>query len=311
MGGTLSCIWYISFYARQEAKWKATLYLVGDFQQSHDKLTKKLTLKPYTPIMDLSLLKNGILVDMQTPFTEKEEGIISDCSIAQIPVYHISRLQERLEHKVSSMHLSDTTVRALQPNSGYFRIKSVLDFVIAILAIIISAPIMVIICVLIKSQGGGLIFFKQTRVGQNNQTFTLYKFRTMRTKAKRNTAKFASEEPERISKLGRALRHSRLDELPQFWNVLKGDMSIIGPRPEQPSFAKQFAKEIPFYDYRHIVKPGITGWAQVTQGYTDNTESTKEKLAYDFYYLKYLSWQLDFEIYLKTLRVMWIGKGAA
>ncbi len=311
MGGMLSCIWYISFYTRQEAKWKATLYLVGDFQQSHDRLAKKLTLKPYVHTMDLSRLKGGILVDIQTPFTEKEEGIIADCSIAQIPVYHISQLQERLDHKVSSMYLSDSTIRALQPYSGYFRIKSVLDFVIAILAIIITSPLMAIICLLIKSQGSGSVFFKQTRVGQNNQAFTLYKFRTMRTETRSDTAKFASEEPERISKLGRILRHSRLDELPQFWNVLKGDMSIIGPRPEQPIFAKQFAKEIPFYDYRHIVKPGITGWAQVTQGYTDNTESTKEKLAYDFYYLKYLSWQLDFEIYLKTLRVMWIGKGAA
>ncbi|WCP67294.1 sugar transferase [Vibrio tubiashii] len=284
--------------------------MVGNIHINDKRFEDKLIIKKYTPNLGLRELGNGILIDVLTPITKQEEQIIIDCSVAQIPIYHINQLQERLEQKVSSIHLSDRTIQALNPESNYFRIKSTLDILLAFMGIVILLPIMATIYLMIKIQQDGSAIYKQKRIGQHNQTFTIYKFRTMVPVVSEGSAKFASTEQHRISRFGRFLRKTRLDEIPQLFNVLKGEMSIIGPRPEQPCFANQFAEDIPFYNFRHIVKPGITGWAQVTQGYTHSFESTIEKLAYDFYYLKHLSWQLDFEIYLKTIRVIVTGKGA-
>ena len=132
----------------------------------------------------------------------------------------------------------------------------------------------------------------------------------MTVKDESNSDKFATEEQARITRVGKFIRKFRIDELPQFFNVLKGEMALIGPRPEQESFVKLFENDIPFYGYRHMVKPGITGWAQTIHGYADDEDSTKEKLAYDLYYIKHLSLWLDINIVFKTLRTMLTGFGA-
>ncbi len=132
----------------------------------------------------------------------------------------------------------------------------------------------------------------------------------MSTRPKNAESKFATEEQARVTRIGKVIRKIRIDELPQFFNVLKGEMSLIGPRPEQESFVKKFEEEIPFYGYRHMVKPGITGWAQTVQGYADDTETTTQKLAYDLYYIKHLSFWLDMNIVIKTIRTMLTGFGA-
>ncbi|WP_305843502.1 sugar transferase [Photobacterium leiognathi] len=164
--------------------------------------------------------------------------------------------------------------------------------------------------ILIKLENPGPAMFIQERVGQGGKVFRIYKFRSMTVKEAGAEDKFATQEQARVTKVGKIIRKVRIDELPQFFNVLKGDMSLIGPRPEQDSFVKQFEQEIPFYGYRHMVKPGITGWAQVVQGYADDTESTTEKLAFDLYYIKNLSFWLDVNIVFKTIRTMLTGFGA-
>ena len=164
------------------------------------------------------------------------------------------------------------------------------------------------IAILMRLEGPGPVFIAQDRIGEYGKRIKCYKFRTMRG-APREGA-YAGEEANRVTPLGRFLRRYRLDELPQFWNILKGDMNLIGPRPEQKVLAEAYAREIPLYPLRHAVRPGLTGWAQVEQGYAEGKEETLVKLAYDLYYIKHLSFWLDLRILFKTLWVLLTGFGA-
>lgn len=174
----------------------------------------------------------------------------------------------------------------------------------------LTVPICLIIALAIWIDSGRPIFFWQWRVGQYGRPFRLVKFRSMRPDAESHGAQFASDNDERVTSVGRIIRRLRLDELPQLWNVLRGEMSLVGPRPEQVPFVHEFSKEIPFYSWRHRVKPGVTGWAQVQQGYTSGLEDTMIKLEYDLYYVKHVSFWLDLFIALKTVWIMVTGWGA-
>ena len=166
----------------------------------------------------------------------------------------------------------------------------------------------VIVFLMIAVESGFPLIFSQTRTGFLSRDFTIYKIRSMKKDAEKEGAEWASENDERITKLGSILRKLRIDEIPQFWNVIKGDMSIVGPRPERPEFQEDLLKNVPHWNARHLVKPGITGWAQIKYKYASNMQSSEQKLAYDLYYLRNLSFALDFEIILATLRS--IGKGS-
>ena len=215
-----------------------------------------------------------------------------------------------LEGKVQTNHLMENAIGSLQPNPLYMTFKRIWESFIIIATFPITLPIMTITAMLIKLENPGPAMFIQERIGQGGHLFRIYKFRSMTVKEVGAEDKFATAEQARITRIGKVIRKVRIDELPQFFNVLKGDMALIGPRPEQDSFVKQFEQEIPFYGYRHMVKPGITGWAQVVQGYADDTESTSEKLALDLYYIKNLSFWLDINIVFKTVRTMLTGFGA-
>jgi lipopolysaccharide/colanic/teichoic acid biosynthesis glycosyltransferase len=167
-----------------------------------------------------------------------------------------------------------------------------------------------LVALYVKIADGGEVLFLQERVGLNGRPFTMYKFRTMDADAERDGARFAEEDDPRLIRGGRFLRKSRLDEIPQMWNVLKGDMSLVGPRAEQVPFAAEFSREIPFYDHRHLVRPGITGWAQVNYGYADDEVETIEKLTYDLYYIKHMSPVLDVRIFWKSIWTVLTGAGA-
>ena len=169
---------------------------------------------------------------------------------------------------------------------------------------------MLLTALAIRLESPGPALFVQNRVGQKGREFKIYKFRSMRIDSERHGAQFATAGDERITRIGRFIRKTRLDELPQFWNILKGDMSLIGPRPEQKAFVENFEHSIPFYNYRHIVKPGISGWAQVMQGYTADNDTTQIKVEYDFYYIKHFSFSLDVLIFFKTIKTMLTGFGA-
>lgn len=188
------------------------------------------------------------------------------------------------------------------------KLKRTADVFLSLLALTLTAPLLLIVFFLVLVESGFPLIFSQTRTGFLNQNFTIYKIRTMRNNAEKRGAVWANENDSRVTNIGKILRKLRIDEIPQFWNVIKGDMSIVGPRPERPEFQEELNQSVPYWNARHLVKPGITGWAQIKFKYASSMQSSEQKLAYDLYYLRNLSFALDFEIILGTLRS--IGKGS-
>ena len=186
-------------------------------------------------------------------------------------------------------------------------IKRIFDVAVATISLVISAPILVVVAMLTWLQGRGAVFYSQIRVGQGGQVFTLYKFRTMNGNAEANGSTWATPNDPRVTRVGRFLRRSRLDELPQLWNILKGDMSVVGPRPERPEFVDPLASLIPFYEERHLIKPGLTGWAQINYSYGSSIADAKRKLQLDLYYVKHTSLELDLIILLRTFGTFFLG----
>jgi exopolysaccharide biosynthesis polyprenyl glycosylphosphotransferase len=198
----------------------------------------------------------------------------------------------------------------LARSSPYHHLKRLFDIVASAAALIICAPLFVVISVLIWARDGSPVFFRQERVGRDGRRFVLFKFRTMRQRAEQMDEDIYTRKDDcRVTPLGYWLRKLRLDELPQLWNALKGDISLIGPRPEWSRCAERYEQTIPFYHFRYLVKPGITGWAQVNYPYGESDEDAVEKLKYDLYYIRHYSLKLDAMIVLKTLYTMLFGKG--
>jgi len=189
-------------------------------------------------------------------------------------------------------------------------VKRVMDIALAFAGLVVSLPIMAIVASLIKLTSKGPVLFRQQRVGERGRVFILKKFRSMSVDAERDGPVWATTRDPRVTWIGGLIRRTRLDELPQFWNVLAGDMSFVGPRPERPEFVGMLQREIPFYMGRHSVRPGITGWAQVRHRYAASVEDSMEKLQYDLYYIKNLSLLLDLVILLSTLQVVLFSKGS-
>ena len=190
------------------------------------------------------------------------------------------------------------------------RFKRVVETLAALLGLVVLAPLMVLIALLIKLDSPGAIIYRQTRVGLHGYPYVLLKFRSMRSDAEAEGIQWAAVGDTRVTKVGSWLRQMRLDEIPQLWNVVKGDMSLVGPRPERPHYVQDLRNKIPYYDLRHTVRPGITGWAQVCFHYAGSLEDSRMKLQYDLYYLKNLSVWLDLRILLRTIVVIFRGEGA-
>jgi sugar transferase (PEP-CTERM system associated) len=188
--------------------------------------------------------------------------------------------------------------------------KRTFDIVLAFIGLMIASPLMLLTALAVWLESGFPVVYRQERVGENGRIFTLNKFRSMRKDAEQGTPVWASDDDDRVTRVGRIIRKTRLDELPQLWNVLRGDMSFVGPRPERPFFVAQLATHIPFYEQRHAVKPGITGWAQVKYRYGASLEDSLEKLRYDLYYIKHLSLPFDLTILFDTVKVVLFAKGA-
>jgi sugar transferase (PEP-CTERM system associated) len=198
--------------------------------------------------------------------------------------------------------------RNTRPREVFSRISG---FIGAILAIVVSAPVMALIAIAIKLSSQGPILYGQERTGQNGKPFKCWKFRSMRADAEKLSGPvWAQARDPRITRVGAVLRKLRLDELPQFFNVLFGEMAFVGPRPERPFFVKQLCEQIPYYDLRHSVRPGITGWAQVCASYGATIEESKDKLEYDLFYTKNTSISLDVLILFQTIKIMLFGRGA-
>jgi exopolysaccharide biosynthesis polyprenyl glycosylphosphotransferase len=180
-------------------------------------------------------------------------------------------------------------------------LKRMIDLVTAGLGLCLSAPLWPVIAVAIKLCDGGPVFYSQDRVGQNGQIFKLFKFRTMRTDAENGKSVWSAPNDPRVTAVGRLLRRTRFDELPQLFNVLVGDMSIVGPRPERPDIVAELTEKLPYYAERHLVKPGLTGWAQISFRYGSTIEDARRKLQFDLYYLKHMSFELDMIILFRTV----------
>ncbi len=217
-------------------------------------------------------------------------------------------------HRVCSSKIQPSQLifsSMLGPSRTSMTIQSFYSLLISLVAVLIASPIMLVTALAVRLTSKGPILYRQRRVGMNGHVFTVYKFRSMYVDAEARTgAVWATKDDPRITPLGKWLRKLRLDELPQFWNVLTGDMSVVGPRPERPEFVDMLAQQIPYYRQRLAVKPGITGWAQINHKYGDTLVDSMIKLEYDLYYIKHLAPALDFYIIFHTIKVMLLSKGA-
>ncbi len=212
-------------------------------------------------------------------------------------------------------HMNSYSIQAkaltMEKSLTHRSIKRFADIIGAVLALLLLAPLFPLIALAIFLDSQGSIFFRQLRMGRHGSLFYIFKFRSMYPNAEKNTGPvWASEADPRITKVGSFLRKTRLDELPQLLNVLKGDMSLVGPRPERPEFLDQLNKNIPFYNARHSVKPGMTGWAQVLYPYGASMEDSFEKLRYDLYYIEKQSFLMEIEILLRTILLIFTQHGA-
>ncbi len=249
----------------------------------------------------------GIVADLRAELPSDWERFIAHVSLRGMPVYHSKMIFEAFTGQAPIQHLSENNFGSLLPSSIYIRFKRVLDLAasLAVLPIVILISIPVAAAIWLDDRGP--IIFRQKRMGYQGRSFVMLKFRTMRNLEGRA---FTEENDPRITRVGRFLRHSRIDELPQIVNIFRGDMSWIGPRPEAIKLSKRYEKKIPFYSYRHIVRPGITGWAQVNQGNVAQVKAATNKLHYDFYYIKNFSPWLDILIIAKTIRIVVTGFGS-
>jgi len=192
----------------------------------------------------------------------------------------------------------------------YRQARRLLDIAISLPGLMVSLPIMVLTAIAIKIDSRGPVLYMQKRVGEHNRSFTIMKFRSMRTDAEPDGPVWAEEDDLRITRVGRVIRKLRVDELPQFINILRGEMTIVGPRPERPEFVEQLEREVPYYSQRHLVKPGLTGWAQIRYPYGASVEDAINKLQYDLYYIKNQSLLLDAITLFETTRIVLFGRGA-
>ena len=232
-----------------------------------------------------------------------------------VSIYEMPTFYEKIAGKIPVLHTSNiwmgyADIYGLKNNIYNTKLKNVLDKTIASICLIISLPLMILVALLIKLESKGPILYKQKRMGWDEKEFNLIKFRSMQNDAEANGAVWAEENDSRVTQVGKFIRFLRIDELPQLWNVLKGEMSIVGPRPERPEFVNNLKEEIPYYTLRHSLKPGITGWAQINYSYGASKKDALEKLQYDLYYIKNASFLLDAYIILRTLTVIMLGLGA-
>lgn len=265
------------------------------------------------PRIELLARCDAIVADFSADLPAEWEAFLADAALAGTIVYQVKPLRESLTGRVEIDHLSENSFGSLVPALGYFHLKTVIDWLVALAALPLLLPVMLAAALAIRLEGGGPVLFRQARVGHRGHAFTVMKFRTMRVGpagADARAAAMTGALDPRITRVGAFLRRSRIDELPQLFNILRAEMSWIGPRPEAEVLSQWYVGELPFYRYRHVVKPGISGWAQTNQGHVAEVDDVHRKLQYDFYYIKYFSPWLDLLIVFKTIRTMLSGFGA-
>ena len=305
-------------WVRRRRPWAESMVLVT----SEKTLIDHLSDAPHASVMEIldpggevpdRPLSPGVTlaVDLRAVLSDGMARFVSSCNLAGYPMRSLVSAYEEHTGRLAIVHLFEgweLTV-PLSGRAPYVRTKRVLDTILVLAALPLVLPIGLLIAAGIRLDSRGPVIFKQRRVGLEGKPFTLYKFRTMRH-ASSDEARFARPGDDRLTRMGRFLRLIRMDELPQLWNVLRADISLVGPRPEQGPFVDRFSETIPFYTHRHLVRPGLTGWAQVNFGYADSEADTVEKLSYDLYYVKHVSPWLDLEILGRSVWTVLSGFGA-
>ena len=257
---------------------------------------------------------DAVVADFSAALPKEWEAFLADAAVEGRVVYQVRQLQESLTGRVQIKHLSENSFGSLAPARAYMAVKHLTDFVAALVILPLALPVLATAALAIRIADGSPVLFRQKRVGRAGKEFEVVKFRTMRVTDVQadddRAAAITGEKDARVTRLGAFLRRSRIDELPQLWNILKGQMSFIGPRPEARLLSRWYTDEIPFYRYRHVVRPGISGWAQVNQGHVAQVAEVDEKLQYDFFYIKYFSPWLDLLIAFRTVKTVLNGFGA-
>ena len=260
--------------------------------------------------------KFDVLVDFTDKLLgdPKLTGKLLQYKLEGLQYYNYLEFYETYENKLPISHLSpkwflENTGFEIYHNNFNLKAKRLLDLFFAMLIGIFAAPVIILAAIIVKLESKGPIFFIQERIGEGNKKFNIVKFRSMTTDAEKDGPQWASKNDNRVTKFGKIMRATRIDELPQLWNVLRGEMSFVGPRPEREYFIQQLEKEIPYYNLRHTVKPGLTGWAQVMYPYGASVEDAYRKLQYDLYYIKHHSIPFDVKVLLKTVTIVIFGKG--
>jgi lipopolysaccharide/colanic/teichoic acid biosynthesis glycosyltransferase len=264
------------------------------------------------PVLSDARNADAIVADFSADLPDEWEAFLADAALGGRIVYQVKQLSESLTGRVELEHLSENSFGSLVPARGYFYLKGFADFLFALLLLPLVIVPMALIALLIRLDSPGPALFRQRRVGHAGRPITVFKFRTMRTVVAEDErlAAMTGDMDDRVTRVGRLLRKMRIDELPQIINILLWQMSWIGPRPEAAVLSTWYTSEIPFYRYRHVVKPGISGWAQVNQGHVAEVGEVHRKLQYDFYYIKYFSPWLDVLILFRTIKTMLSGFGA-
>jgi len=291
---------YIGYISNNKSR--ATKYLIGNYDEM-EKIIKENKI-------DLLV----IVKDMQSPSFKKYLKRLFELKVNGLKVLSYEIFNEEIQKKIDASKIDEEWL--LQSNGFDIlndgmqkNMKRGADLVIASTLMILLSPVALIAAILIKLESKGPIIFKQVRIGENMVPFKVYKFRSMKIHDPQKYSKYAQDNDNRVTKIGNFMRKTRIDELPQLFCILKGTMSFVGPRPEWDILAKEYEKQIPYYNLRHMIKPGLTGWAQVMYPYGENIEDTKRKLEYDLYYLKHQDLILDVLIILKTVKVILFGKG--
>jgi sugar transferase (PEP-CTERM system associated) len=300
---------------RMDTGFKVTGFITQNPQRVGEKLVSPSIIGDQTQILDIATREkvDRIIVALEERRGKFPDGQLLECKMRGIAV---EEGIEFYEHLTGRLQVESLRPSFLIFSDGFKKsrltrwTKRVIEFVISFIGLILLFPLILVISILIKIDSRGPVLYRQERVGERGKIFGLLKFRSMVENAETNGPVWAEKEDKRITRVGRWIRKARLDEIPQMFNVLRGDVSFVGPRPERPYFVEQLRKEISFYDQRHSVKPGVTGWAQIKYGYGASKEDALEKLKYDLYYIKNLSTVFDLLIIFGTIKVVLFSRGA-
>ena len=291
---------YIGYISNN--KTRATKYLIGKYDEMESIIVKN----------NVDILV--IVKDIKSPDFKKYSKRIFDLKINGLKIMNYEEFNEDIQKKIDINQINEEWILQsngfdILNNEMQRNIKRGMDLILALILMVVLSPLALITSIIIKCESKGPVIFKQTRIGENMKSFKVYKFRSMKLHDPKKYSKYTLDCDTRVTKFGKFIRKTRIDELPQLWNILKGTMSFIGPRPEWDILAKDYAEQINYYNLRHLIKPGITGWAQVMFPYGESLDDAKRKLEYDLYYLKHQDLILDVLIVAKTAKAVLFGKG--